>query len=154
MSSSERRKDSGIRWNAVMLGWAFAVLLGVILTPLLRLLYRLAAPLNEGAEVTAGSVVVALVAGFLAYVAGGYLAARLAGRSGGRHGLLTAIFGLIVGFALALLLAVFGLIFASGAALPPVSFGVTSAGLLAGLILFAVNLMGGYVGGKLGDPVR
>lgn len=147
-------KQRGIRWNAVMLGWAAALLLGVILTPLLRLLYRAAAPLTEGVEVTAGSVVVALTAGFASYVVGGYLAARMARHSGGVHGLLTAVFGLVLGVALALLLAGFGVIFTEGVALPPVGFGVGSAGLIAGLILFAINLMGGYVGGKLGDPVR
>lgn len=136
-----------------MLGWAAAVLLGVALTPLLGLLYRLAAPLAEGAEVTAGSVVVALVAGFAAYVVGGYLAARSAGYSGGLHGLMTAVFGLLLGIALALALAVFGVILAGAVALPPVGFGVSSAGLFAGVILFAINLMGGYVGGKLGEPV-
>lgn len=146
-------RNHGIRWGAVILGWAVAVLIGVALSPLLRLLYRLAAPLKEGAEVTAGSVVVALLAGFAAYVAGGYLAARLAGGSGGLHGLLTAVFGLLAGIGLAVLLAIFGVIFAGGVALPPVGFGVGSAGLLAGLILFAINLMGGYAGGKLGDPV-
>lgn len=143
-----------ISWNAVVLGWAAALLLGVALTWMLRLLYQTVAPLTEGAEVAAGSVVVALVAGFASYVVGGYLAARLARYAGGLHGLLTAVFGLVLGLALALVLAVFGVIFAEGVALPPVGFGVGSAGLIAGLILFAINLMGGYVGGKLGEPVR
>lgn len=144
---------NGIRWRAVVLGWALAVLLGVVLSPLLGLLFRLVAPSAEGVEVAGGSVVVALVAGFAAYLGGGYLAAKLAGYSGGLHGSLTAGFGLILGAILALFLAAYGLIFAEGVALPPVSFGLSSAGLIAGLILFAVNLLGGYAGGKLGEPV-
>ena len=37
-------------------------------------------------------------------------------------------------------------------ALPPVGFGMAGAALIAGLVLFLVNLFGGYIGGKLGEP--
>jgi hypothetical protein len=97
-------------------------------------------------------VVVSIVSGFLAFLLGGFVAARLSGRAGGRHGALTAVFGAVVGLAVAVLLALFGAVFAEGVALPPASFGLTGAALLAGLVLFLVNLFGGFVGGKLGEP--
>ncbi len=60
-------------------------------------------------------------------------------------------------------LTLFGLVFAKGVAAPPVgfgfadvvppaSFGFAGTALVAGLILFLVNLFGGFVGGKLGEP--
>lgn len=143
----------GIRWRAVALGWVVAALAGVVLSPFLSVLYRfIAEPPVERGGLTGGVVVVSLVSGFLAHLLGGYVAARLARYSGGKHGALTAVFGLMLGVALALILAFFGLIFAEGVAVPPASFGLAGSALLAGLILFLFNLFGGYVGGKLGEP--
>ena len=55
-----------------------------------------------------------------------------------------------MGIVLAIILAIFGVVFTGGVALPPVNFGLAVAALLAGLVLFLVNLLGGYLGGKLG----
>lgn len=141
------------RWGAVVLGWAIAVVAGGVISPTTRFLYGLfAGPDVERGELTVALVVVSLVSGFLAYLIGGYVAARVAGRAGGKHGALTAFFGLVVGIVLAVVLALPDVIFAEGVALPPAAFGLANAALLAGLILFLVNLFGGYVGGKLGDP--
>jgi len=141
------------RWGAIALGWAIAVVAGVVISPTARLLYGLfAGPTVERGELTAALVVVSLVSGFLAYLIGGYVAARVAGRAGGKHGALTSFFGLAFGIVLAVLFTLLGVIFAEGVALPPAAFGLANAALLAGLILFLVNMFGGYVGGKLGDP--
>ncbi len=143
------------RWGAVGLGWVVAVLAGIVISPILRLLYGLfAEPPVERGEFTAAMVVVSLVSGFLAYLIGGYAAARLAGHAGGKHGALTAVFGLIVGIVLAAVLSLFGVLFVEGVAVPPVGFGLAGAALIAGLLLFLVNLFGGFVGGKLGDPAH
>ena len=84
------------------MGWAVAALVGIVIFPLFRLSYGLfAEPPIERGEPTAAVVVTSLVSGFLAYLIGGYTAARLAGHSGGRHGALTAVLGLIVGIVLA-----------------------------------------------------
>ena len=143
------------RWAAVALGWAVAVLAGVVLSPALRLLYGfLAGPGAERGSFTAAVVVVSLVAGFLSYLLGGIVAARLGRRSGQKHGALTAFAGLTAGLVLALILAPFQLVFPEGVALPPACFGLEAEGLVAGLILFLVNLFGGFVGGTLGEPLR
>ena len=142
-------------WGAVGLGWVIAALAGVVISAVVRLSYGLFAepPVGRG-ELTAAVVVISLVSGFLAYLIGGYAAAKLAGHSGGKHGALTAVFGLIVGIVLAAILSLLGVLFAGGVAAPPVVFGFAGAALLAGLILFLANLFGGYVGGKVGEPAR
>jgi hypothetical protein len=38
--------------------------------------------------------------------------------------------------------------------MPPANFGLAGSVLLAGLLLFLVNVFGGYVGGKLGETPR
>lgn len=135
-------------------GWAIAALVGFSVRPLLGLAYGvLAGTPAESGELTAAVAVIAVVSGFLAYLAGGYAAATLAGYSGGKHGVLAAIFGLIVGAALAAVLALAGPgLIPSAVAMPPANFGLAGAALPAGSILFAVNLFGGFVGGKLGEP--
>lgn len=148
MSRSGR---GGVNWGAVGLGWIVAVAAGILITPLLRLLYGLLAAPFERGEPTASAVAVALISGFLAYVAGGYVAGRLAGRSGGLNGAMTAVFGLIVGLILGVTLAIGGVVFAEGVAVPPVSFGLAGVALAAGLVLFVLNLLGGYLGGRMGE---
>src|SRR3712207_7429711 len=46
------------------------------------------------------------------------------------------------------------LVLTGAVALPPVSFGMAGVALIAGVVLFLVNLVGGYIGGKLGEPDR
>ena len=137
------------------MGWGVAVFSGILLAFIVRLLYGLFVepPVGDG-EMTAAAVVVSLVSGFLSYLVGGYVAARVARHSGAKHGALTAVFGLIVGLVLSIILALLGVVFAGGVAVPPAGFGLTGAALAAGLILFLINLFGGLVGGKLGEPSR
>jgi hypothetical protein len=154
----------GIRWEAVASGWAIAVLAATIINPILVLLYGLfAEPPTERVVLTATMVVISVVSGFLSYLIGGYVAARIASRSGGKHGALTAVFGLGIGIAMGIVLALSGFVFTNdittlpadfGLAdvVPPVSFGLAGPALVAGSILFLVNLFGGFVGGRLGEP--
>ena len=148
----------GIRWDAVVLGWAVAVSLGILISIALRQIYgMLAEPPVEAGELTATVVVLSGVSGFLSYLVGGYAAAKRAGHWGGRHGALTAVFGLIVGAVLALVLVLFGAVLGEGVAevvVPPASVGPIGAVWAFGAILFLINLFGGLVGGKLGEPSR
>ena len=152
-----RGDRGGTRWGAVALGWVVAVLAGIVIGTVARQVYGLLArPPVEGGELTATVVVISVVSGFLSYLVGGYAAASMAGHSGGRHGALTAVFGLILGVILAVVLVFFGTVLAEGlvaVAVPPSSFGPIGAAWTAGtLILFLVNLFAGFVGGKLGEP--
>lgn len=143
-----------LRWKSIVVGWLVAAVMGLVISPLLRNLYGVAAPPPIGrGDFTAGLVIVSLVSGFIAYLVGGYAAARIARRFGGLHGAMTAVFGLVVGLALTLILAASGIVFAEGVAAPPVGFGLAGrAVVIGGLLLFLTNLFGGYVGGKLGEP--
>lgn len=133
------------------MGWVAAVLAGIIINVILRFLAGLFLEFPiEPLEATATIISVALLSGFLAYMVGGYVAGRLARVSGGLNGAMTAVFGLIVGIIGAIILAIFGAIIPEAVAIPPVNFGFTGAALVAGLILFLVNLIGGFIGGKLG----
>ncbi len=128
---------------------------GAVISLLLRTLHGVVAePPVERGEFTAAIVVISLVSGFLAYLVGGFVAAKSARYSGGLNGAMTAVFGVIVGMVLAAIMSIFGVIFAEGVAMPPVNFGLAGSALLAGLILFLINLFGGYVGGELGEPSR
>ncbi len=145
----------GIRWRSVALGWLVAAMIGSLLSLLFSALYGLVGePAAEGGEITAGFVIISLVSGFVAYLAGGFVAGRSAGYSGGLNGAMTAVFGLILGLVVGAILTMFGVAFASGVAMAPANFGLAGGVLLAGLVLFLVNLFGGYVGGKLGEPSR
>jgi hypothetical protein len=152
MNGSERK---GVSWRSVALGWVVAAIAGGLINPFLRVLYAIVSKPPVGREeFTASVVVIALVSGFLAYLVGGYAAAKFAGYSGGLHGAMTAVFGVILGVILAAVLTTFGIVFAEAVAMPPANFGLLGHALLAGLILFLVNLFGGYVGGTLGEPSR
>ena len=146
-------RDRGLRWGAAALGWMVASAAGVILSPAIRFLYGLAArPPAERGEFTATVVAISVLSGFIAYLLGGYVAGRIAGASGGLNGAMTAVIGLAVGLVLTAVLATFGVLFSEGVAVPPAGFGFARAALLAGLLLFVANILGGYVGGKLGEP--
>lgn len=142
-----------VRWGAAALGWIVASAAGILISPVVRYLYGVVAqPEVERGEFTSTVVAISFVSGFLAYLIGGYVAGKLAGTSGGLNGAMTAVFGLAVGLVLASVLALFGVLFSEGVAMPPAGFGFAGVALLAGLLLFLVNLLGGYVGGKLGEP--
>lgn len=77
MTPESRRKEA--RWGSIALGWLVAVLAGVMISPILRALFDLRAePTGERGEFTA-AVIAFLISGFLVYLVGGYVAARLAG---------------------------------------------------------------------------
>lgn len=143
---------SKARWGAVVLGWAVALASGVVLNLVLTGAYaRATGFVLERTEVSLSVVVVALVSGFGACLAGGWVCARGAKSSGGLHGALVAGVGLVSGLALAAVLSAFGLVFAGGVAMPPSCFGLDGEGIVAGLILFLFNLFGGYLGGLIGE---
>jgi len=147
---------SGIRWDAVVFGWAVAVFVGILTNILFRQIYGLLVePLVEVGELTATVVVISGASGFLSYLVGGFTAAKKARHSGGRHGALTAVFGLIVGVVLAIVLVLFGAVLGEGVAevvVASASIGPIGAVWAFGAILFLINLFGGLVGGKLGEP--
>jgi hypothetical protein len=149
-------------WRAVILGWAVAIATGIVL----NLLFEAAHVLLFGGEalnavnLTTGVVAISLVSGFLAHFAGGYVAGRRARVSGGLHGAMVAVLGFLfvvgaVAVVSAIVLATAGVVLVErGAALPSVTLGFAGGALLASLALLALNLLGGFFGGTLGEWER
>ena len=140
---------SDVRLTAVAAGWEGAFICGLLATTVLWALYAAAAGSPERGESSVGVVALCMAGGFFVHLVGGALAARLAAENGALHGALTAAAGVAAGAILAPTLAVYGQTLLIGVAAPPVSFGVTVAALLSGVLLLGANLLGGYVGGRL-----
>lgn len=149
-------------WRAVILGWAVAIATGIVL----NLLFEAAHVLLFGgkalnaASPTTGVVAISLVSGFLAHFAGGYVAGRRARVFGGLHGVMVAILGFLfvvvaVAVVSAIVLATAGVVLVEGGVpLPSVTLGFAGGALLASVALLALNLLGGFFGGKLGEWER
>ena len=92
---------------------------------------------------------------FLAYLAGGYVAGRMARFDGIKQGVAVWVVGLLVVIVLAVLGAVLGAEYnvLSQLNLPslPISGGtLTTAGIIAGIAALLVTLLGAILGGSLG----
>lgn len=137
----------------VALGWVVAIIAGIILGAILGAIFGISnAGSVTGGEATLAGIV-GLIVGFLAYLAGGYVAGSRANAAKPFNGAMTAVFGLVIGLILSILLIL--LLFVTGGQdYPPgpVGLGATSGGgFISVLILFLVNLAGGYLGGRLAE---
>lgn len=154
-----RRVSGKMNWRAVIVGWAAAIVTGIVL----NLLFEAAHILLFGGEAldaanpTTGVVTISLLSGFLAHFAGGYVAGRRARASGGLHGVMVAILGFAfvvtaVAIVSAIIVATAGLFLVEvGAPLPSVTLGFAGGVFLASLALLVLNLLGGFFGGKMGE---
>src|SRR3712207_9410484 len=99
-----RQRSPGIKWGAVALGWVVAVVAGIVINFILRILFGLFVEFPpDPTELTVGVIVVSLLSGFLAYLVGGYAAGRSARVSGGLNGAMTAVVGFILGIILGII---------------------------------------------------
>jgi hypothetical protein len=146
-------------WRAVIIGWAVAIAAGIVL----NLLFETAHVLLFGGNVlnpdnlTTALVTLSLLSGFLAHFAGGYVAGRMARAHGGLQGVMVAVLGFVFVVTAALIIsaivvATAGLFLVEGGvALPALTLGLAGGALIASLALLALNLLGGFFGGKLGE---
>jgi hypothetical protein len=143
-------------WKFVVFGWVAAIVVGIVLNLIFRAANRWlfdAGPL--GLEDTAALVTISLISGLLAHSVGGYVAGRGARYRGGLNGAMVALLGTAAVIAAvvvvaAIALATAGAVFAGDASLS-VPRGGLGGVLITLLVLFLVNLLGGYLGGKLGE---
>ncbi|MFD2092450.1 hypothetical protein [Blastococcus deserti] len=163
---AQRSRYGGIKWGAAFFGWLSANGLAVLLVALLSAA-GVAVGLTQGVPSadeaaqeadTIGVVggVVLLVVLFLAYLAGGYVAGRMARFDGARQGVAVWVIGLIVVLALAGAGLVFGAQYnvLQQLNLPriPIDEGTaTTGGIIALVAVLLVTLLGAVLGGKLGD---
>ncbi|NYJ03802.1 hypothetical protein [Petropleomorpha daqingensis] len=164
--AAQRARFGGIKWGAAFFGWLSANGLAVVLIALLSAA-GVAIGLTNGVDTAdeaaaqadtlgiAGGIAV-LVVLFLAYLAGGYVAGRMARFDGVRQGLAVWVIGLVVVLLLALAGAVLGAQYnvLEQLNLPriPVDEGAaTTAAIITLVAILVVTLVGAVLGGKLGD---
>jgi len=165
----QRARFGGIKWGAAFFGWLSANGLAVILVALLSaagVALGLAngvstdeaadQALQQADTVGLGGAIGILVVLFLAYLAGGYVAGRMARFDGARQGLATWLIGLIVVLLLAAAGAILGAQYnvLQQLNLPriPVEEGTaTTAGIITLVAILLVTLLGAVLGGKLGE---
>jgi hypothetical protein len=164
--AAQHDRFGGIKWGAAFFGWLSANGLAVILVALLSaagLALGLARGVNTADEavdqanqIGVGGGIAILVVLFLAYLAGGYVAGRMARFDGVRQGLAVWLIGLIMVLLLAAAGAILGAQYnvLQQLNLPriPIEEGTaTTAGIITLVAILLVTLLGAVLGGKLGD---
>src|SRR3954451_13243167 len=164
--AAQHARFGGIKWGAAFFGWLSANGLAVILIALLSaagVALGLAQNVdttdeaaNQAAEIGIGGGIAVLVVLFLAYLAGGYVAGRMARFDGARQGLAVWLVGLIVVIVLAaagaLLGAQYNVLEQLNLPRIPIDEGTaTTAGIITLVAILLVTLLGAVLGGKLGD---
>ena len=164
--AAQRARFGGVKWGAAFFGWLSANGLAVILVAMVSAA-GVAIGLTNGVTTTseaarqantlglAGGIAL-LVVLFLAYLAGGYVAGRMARFDGVRQGLATWLIGLLVVVVLAAAGAILGAKYnvLQQLNLPriPVDEGAaTTAAIVTLVAVLVVTLLGAVIGGKLGD---
>ncbi len=160
----QHEQHGGMKVGAAFFGWLTATGAFVVLTVLLAtvgvglggtgLLDVMSLAEDLQAVGLLGTVVV-LVVVLLSYLAGGYVAGRMARFDGVRQGIGVWLWGIIA----TVVVAVLGLVIGSLLELPPAPAGVptapvdgamTTGGILAGVLLGLVSLLGAVLGGLAG----
>jgi hypothetical protein len=164
--AAQHARFGGIKWGAAFFGWLSANGLAVILVAIVSAA-GVAIGLTHGVNTTSDAArqantlgvaggIALLVVLFLAYLAGGYVAGRMARFDGARQGLAVWLIGLIVVIVLAAAGAILGAKYnvLQQLNLPriPINEGTaTTAGIITLVAVLLVTLLGAVVGGKLGD---
>jgi hypothetical protein len=164
--AAQRAVFGGIKWGAAFFGWLSANGLAVLLIALLSAtgvalgLARGVDSADEAAEqvetLGIGGGIAILVVLFLAYLAGGYVAGRMARFDGARQGVAVWLVGLLVVLVLAAAGAILGAQYnvLQQLNLPriPIDEGTaTTAGIITLVVILLVTLLGALIGGKVGE---
>ena len=166
--NAQHDRFGGIKWGAAFFGWLSAQGLAVILLALLSAagvafgLTQVSSADQAATQATqqAGTIGIAsgialLVVLFLAYLAGGYVAGRMARFDGVKQGIAVWVIGLLVVIVLAVLGAVLGAEYnvLSQLNLPSIPISgdtLTTGGIIAGVAALLATLLGAILGGTLG----
>src|SRR6476661_10359981 len=164
--AAQRARFGGVKWGSAFFGWLSANGLAVILIALLSaagVALGLANNVDtadeaarQASQIGIGGGIAVLVVLFLAYLAGGYVAGRMARFDGARQGVAVWLVGLIVVVVLAaagaLLGAQYNVLQSLNLPRIPVDEGTaTTAGIITLVAILLVTLLGAVLGGKLGD---
>jgi hypothetical protein len=164
--AAQRAVFGGISWGAAFFGWLSANGLAVLLIALLSaagVALGLARGVDTADEAAAqaetlgiGGGIAILVVLFLAYLAGGYVAGRMARFDGARQGVAVWLIGLLVVLVLAAAGAILGAQYnvLQQLNLPriPIDEGTaTTAGIVTLVAILLVTLLGALIGGTIGE---
>jgi len=164
--AAQRAVFGGISWGAAFFGWLSANGLAVLLIALLSaagVALGLARGVDTADEAAAqaetlgiGGGIAILVVLFLAYLAGGYVAGRMARFDGARQGVAVWLIGLLVVLVLAAAGAILGAQYnvLQQLNLPriPIDEGTaTTAGIITLVAILLVTLLGALIGGTIGE---
>jgi hypothetical protein len=163
--AAQRSRFGGIKWGAAFFGWLSANGLAVLLVALLSaagVALGLTQGLDSADDATAqadtiglAGAIALLVVLFLAYLAGGYVAGRMARFDGLRQGIAVWLIGLLVVVVLSvagyLLGREYNVLEALNLPRIPIDEGTaTTAGILTLVAMAVVTLIGAILGGGLG----
>jgi hypothetical protein len=139
-----RARSGGVRWMAVVLGWVIAIVTSVLLSFPLNLVDESFVRFYAGPLGIVAVLAPIFLSGFLAYLAGGLVAGRVARSSGGLNGAMTAVVGLVVGVAVLVI----------GVSVQGQGGTVGMSTAIAGaMFTLPANLLGGYLGGRWGESL-
>jgi hypothetical protein len=106
-------------------------------------------------EISLASLIGGLVTLFVAFVIGGWAAGRMARYDGGRNGLMSAVWAILLAAVLSALAAIFGadydVLRRAGLPQPFSQDALTLAGIATALIAIGAMLLAGFLGGKWGE---
>lgn len=166
---AQHDRYGGIKWGAAFFGWLSANGLAVILLAILSAagvafgLTQVDGADEAADQATAAADTIGIAGGialavvlFLAYLAGGYVAGRMARFDGLKQGLAVWLIGLLIIAALAIAGAILGseynvLSQLNLPAIPVSGDTLTTAGIVAGIAALLITLVGALLGGKLGE---
>lgn len=158
--TQEKQEFGGIKFGSALLGWLTTV--GTIAV-LAAILAAIASGLNLDSNTSTadlkgvglGAAIALLVVLFLGYLAGGYVAGRMARFHGIRQGLAVWLWGLVIAIALSITAAIIGnqstvLVQANLPQIPFTSSGLTWQAILALVAVLLATLLGALLGGLWG----
>ncbi len=158
--TQEKAEFGGIKFGSALLGWLTTVGTIVVLAAVLA---AIASGMNLDSNTSSsdlrgvglGAAIALLVVLFLGYLAGGYVAGRMARFHGVRQGLAVWLWGVVIAIALSITAAIVGsqstiLVQANLPQIPFTSSGFTWQAILALVAVLLVTLLGAVLGGLMG----
>ncbi|WP_164743504.1 hypothetical protein [Microbacterium sulfonylureivorans] len=163
---AEKQRFGGVKFGSAFFGWLSAVGAVVLLTAAVGAIGA-AVGIETGTTVeeaagaasedpdtlgVVGAVSIAVVL-FVAYLAGGYVAGRMARFSGALQGFAVWLWGIVIALVIAILAMVAGArwdILAGVESLPRMPMTATTTGIVTAIVAAAISLGGAIVGGILG----
>jgi len=157
----EKAEFGGMKFGSAFFGWLTAAGTGVLLTAVIAAIGTAMGLGNDNTVVSAralgiGGAIALAVVMFVAYLAGGYVAGRMARFSGARQGFAVWLWAIIAAVVLGLLGAILGARFdvlSNLDAFPRIPLSgddLTVAGIVTAVVFAAISLLGAILGGLAG----